>query len=285
MMEAMAACIACTEREAATGNLCEPCASRLVRDHELFPEQLLAPRPGATDGVLVDQWGRVHVLGPVALLGRDPETCHVAVLQSSISRRHAELKRDSDSGLWVVRDLDSTNGTFVNDDRVETLLPLSSGARLRIGDVSFYFVEAEGLVSSGTKPVFKSTIPRPAVDHPDALREVPMRLVEPTGGGGGLVDVAGITVQLTATQFEFVRVLANRMLAESDQPDPVRGFVRTSELAAELPWETAHPQDNHVKQLVRRVRKALRRAGVQSLIESRHRFGYRLKAIPVMLDP
>jgi hypothetical protein len=40
------------------------------------------------------------------------------------------------------------------------------------------------------------------------------------------------------------------------------------------------PNENHVKQLVRRVRRALMKVARGDLIESRHRFGYRLRAIP-----
>jgi DNA-binding winged helix-turn-helix (wHTH) protein len=107
-----------------------------------------------------------------------------------------------------------------------------------------------------------------------------IRLHEPTGGGGGLVDVDGRQVQLTATQFELIALLVKRMADESHQPDLVRGFVRTSELIADLSWDTRDPGDNHVKQLVRRVRRALIKAEIGDLIESRHRFGYRLRAIP-----
>jgi DNA-binding response OmpR family regulator len=70
------------------------------------------------------------------------------------------------------------------------------------------------------------------------------------------------------------------MADEAHQPDMVRGFVRTSELIADLSWDTRDPGDNHVKQLVRRVRRALIKAEIGDLIESRHRFGYRLRAIP-----
>ena len=42
---------------------------------------------------------------------------------------------------------------------------------------------------------------------------------------------------------------------------------------------TSHRQPP-VKQLVRRVRRALIKSEIGDLIESRHRFGYRLRAIP-----
>jgi pSer/pThr/pTyr-binding forkhead associated (FHA) protein len=109
---------------------------------------------------------------------------------------------------------------------------------------------------------------------------VEIDLVEPTGGGGGVVTVSGRQMQLTTTQFELVALLVNRMANESHQSDLVRGFVRSSELIADLSWDTKDPSDNHVKQLVRRVRRALIKAEIGDLIESRHRFGYRLRAIP-----
>ena len=83
-------------------------------------------------------------------------------------------------------------------------------------------------------------------------------------------------LQLGATQFALLELLAERHLAERDQPQAVRGFVRTIEIISQLPWDTAHPEDNHVKQLVRRVRRALERVGIEDAIESRHGFGYRL---------
>jgi hypothetical protein len=74
--------------------------------------------------------------------------------------------------------------------------------------------------------------------------------------------------------------MMRRMASDSDQPPLVRGFVRASELIASLPWDTAEPNENHVKQLVRRVRRTLMKVSLGDLIESRHRFGYRLRAIP-----
>ena len=118
-------------------------------------------------------------------------------------------------------------------------------------------------------------------EHTDVgLPELEIRMHEPTGGGGGVVEVGGKQVQLTATQFELFSLLVRRMVEESHQPDLVRGFVRTSELIGDLSWDTRDPGDNHVKQLVRRVRRALIKSDIGDLIESRHRFGYRLRVVP-----
>ena len=63
------------------------------------------------------------------LLGRHGE-CDVVLEHLSVSRRHARLSfRD---GRWVLRDLDSTNGTRVNGRRVGRCR-LEPGDRVRLG--------------------------------------------------------------------------------------------------------------------------------------------------------
>ena len=43
--------------------------------------------------------------------------CDVVVVEGTVSRFHAEL-RHADDNAWIVRDLDSTNGTWLNGSRV-----------------------------------------------------------------------------------------------------------------------------------------------------------------------
>src|ERR1700761_2652275 len=63
------------------------------------------------------------------LVGRH-DACDVMVGHPSVSRRHARLSfRD---GRWVLRDLDSTNGTRVNGKRV-VRCRLEPGDRLSLG--------------------------------------------------------------------------------------------------------------------------------------------------------
>jgi hypothetical protein len=201
-----------------------------------------------------------------------------------------------------LEDLQSSNGSFLNDKPVSGVVPLATGNRLVFGDIGFYFVaELADEQSVAIDPLAATTIRSqdrlrlvdvapPHSDFEEAERtdaglpQLDVRLSEPTGGGGGLVEVDGRQVQLTTTQYEFVVVLIKRMMAESHQPDLVRGFVRSSELIADLSWDTKDPSENHVKQLVRRVRRALVKAEIGDLIESRHRFGYRLRAVPRLLQ-
>ncbi|HOI11135.1 MAG TPA: FHA domain-containing protein, partial [Myxococcota bacterium] len=81
--------------------------------------------------------GRKHDLfEDVVTLGRDPE--NTIVLESdSVSRRHARIERLGEH-RWVI-DLNSTNGTYVDDVPVQPRLRLASGQYLKIGDTIFKY--------------------------------------------------------------------------------------------------------------------------------------------------
>ena len=59
-----------------------------------------------------------------------------------VSRIHCRLTSDA-SGDLSVEDLDSTNGTFVNDQRVSGRAALAPGDRLRVGRVELSVRKAE----------------------------------------------------------------------------------------------------------------------------------------------
>jgi diguanylate cyclase (GGDEF)-like protein len=70
-------------------------------------------------------------LGDVPLvIGRDAD-CDICIRDESVSRRHASIHPDGDA--YRIRDLQSTNGTFVNDVRV-TVQKLKDGDYLHIGN-------------------------------------------------------------------------------------------------------------------------------------------------------
>ncbi|HSS45464.1 MAG TPA: GGDEF domain-containing protein [Thermoanaerobaculia bacterium] len=58
---------------------------------------------------------------------------------SSVSRRHARLRYRTES--VVLEDLGSTNGTYVNDTRIEDPAVLRSGDRFQVGGVHFKFLQ------------------------------------------------------------------------------------------------------------------------------------------------
>ncbi len=78
------------------------------------------------------------------VIGRGDD-CEIQARDHSVSRRHARIVRTSDG--FTIRDLHSTNGTFVNDEAIESTV-LKDGDYLRIGNCIYRFlaggnVEAE----------------------------------------------------------------------------------------------------------------------------------------------
>jgi FHA domain-containing protein len=274
--------------------LCEECRDELSSPIKISQEQILTRVQSPTTAALIDIWGRPHQLDALSKIGRQVEDRGVAVLEPSVSRMHAELRLEGSQ--WMVKDLSSANGTYVDDKLVEGATQVKAGDRVRFGHIAFYLVDdvARLPTPKSTRTVTTTIKPQtvPVNKHAQTtddfeeertdvgLPEMRFRLHEPTGGGGGLIEVDGKQVQLTTTQFELMALMIKRMASEVHQPELVRGFVRSSELIADLSWDTREPSENHVKQLVRRVRRALMKSEIGDLIESRHRFGYRLRAIP-----
>jgi hypothetical protein len=297
----MARCAACEETAPATGWLCEECAAAIHGVTRLLPEQIVTDVETA-DAVLVDRWGRTHALGVRTIIGRELEAHGVTISEASVSRRHAEILRKRDGSWWVV-DLASSNGTNVEDAPVSGPQRIASRNSIFFGEIGCYFVTpAPGplpvparLPGTHRPPESTSRLAEPGIaklyDASDdeneqdiddgytysGLREVDLTFAAPSGGGGGVVELGGQIAQLSEVQYQLVRVLAERMEADEGRDERVRGFVRSTELLATLPWDTARPEDNHIKQLVRRVRRALVRAQIGDLVESRQGFGYRLR--------
>ena len=81
-----------------------------------------------TDGALR---GRTYSLGTsAAVLGRSP-TCTLVLEDDYASNRHARVFPEH--GGWWVEDLGSTNGTYVDGERIEAPVELTSGRQVRFG--------------------------------------------------------------------------------------------------------------------------------------------------------
>jgi diguanylate cyclase (GGDEF)-like protein len=96
------------------------------------------------------------------VLGRDND-CTVPLDDAALSRRHARIEPREEG--YVVVDLDSTNGTFVNQFRVRTR-PLNDGDYLRCGRHLFRF-----LAGGNVEAEYHEEIHRLAIF--DALTEIP----------------------------------------------------------------------------------------------------------------
>jgi hypothetical protein len=86
--------------------------------------------------LLVVYGKRVVVPARGAVLGRSRE-CDVVLEDSSVSRRHAQLRPQGDG--WTLEDLDSTNGVRVNGRTLSGVRVLRSGDRIELGSTEMLF--------------------------------------------------------------------------------------------------------------------------------------------------
>ena len=94
-------------------------------------------------------------------IGRSEEN-DLCVDDELSSREHAVIEKvraeSGDSINYVLRDLDSTNGTFVNHDKINQHL-LVEDDMIRIGQTFFKFTEQGGTDLTETRVMKKSIIP------------------------------------------------------------------------------------------------------------------------------
>ena len=102
------------------------------------PSQQVAPR-NATCMLIDRQSGRTYAAqAPSCLIGRERSQCGVYLRDPNVSRRHAELSYDGSN--WHIVDLNSTNGTLVNDVDVDECV-LRDGDLITVGLVNLEFRE------------------------------------------------------------------------------------------------------------------------------------------------
>ena len=73
--------------------------------------------------------GREQPVEDGTTIGR--EDCDVNLIDPEVSRRHATIR--SADGSLAIEDLGSTNGTFVNDERITSVTVLRDGDSVRLG--------------------------------------------------------------------------------------------------------------------------------------------------------
>jgi len=82
---------------------------------------------------------------PLTVIGRR-QGSDVVIHDTNVSRMHAQIKRDGSK--LVIEDTNSSNGTIVNDERIERPCELQPGDVIRIGDAVFVLeVEEADLVA------------------------------------------------------------------------------------------------------------------------------------------
>ena len=171
---------------------------------------------------LSDPTGREHPLsGETTTIGRAVQ-CDVVVTSKRVSREHARLLHDG----WrvILEDLFSTNGTFLNDERLLAPAELRDGDQIKVGDVVLTFHD------------------------PDiTFRDSPFPELE-VDAAAGVVRVNRRVVTLAPKEFALLRYLYER-----------RGEVCSKDDIGNAVWPEYQEcvYDYQIENLVRRLRARL----------------------------
>ncbi len=93
--------------------------------------------------------------GSTITLGRSDD-CEICIPDSAISRRHAKIESTSEG--YVVSDLQSTNGTFINDVRIPGPVAISDGDYLRVGKNIYRFLAGGNIEVEYHEEIYRLTI-------------------------------------------------------------------------------------------------------------------------------
>jgi hypothetical protein len=171
---------------------------------------------------LTDPTGREHLLSDeITTIGRALEN-DIVITSKRVSRGHARVRREG----WraILEDMGSTNGTFLNDERVLAPVELHDGDRVSIGDVTLIFHD------------------------PDiTYRDTPFPELE-VNLGAGVVRVDRHLVTLAPKEFALLAYLYERC-----------GQVCSKDDIGNAVWPEYHEgvYDYQVENLVRRLRSKL----------------------------
>ena len=107
----------------------------------------MPPRLAAISGKLK---GAIFALNEESLIIGRETAANLCIADASVSRRHSKIEKKENG--FVLTDLESLNGTFVNDLPIKSRL-LEHGDRVRIGDSQFLFLTHEGDATSKSSDV------------------------------------------------------------------------------------------------------------------------------------
>jgi len=145
----------------------------------------------------------IRVEGKLFVVGRDDES-DLTLADSKVSRRHVALEERPDGG-WSLRDLGSSNGTYVNGTRVESAT-LRGSEQIQLGDtVLVSFSEEPGKQRNGT--VIGSLAGLAGGERPSAVYRMLMRRSRRATALG----IAALALAVVA-----VALLAGILLSTSD---------------------------------------------------------------------
>jgi pSer/pThr/pTyr-binding forkhead associated (FHA) protein len=166
---------------------------------------------------------------PTLSIGRDP-TNDLVIEHKLASRRHARFEKD-DIGFYI-HDLESTNGTFVNGQRIQGVHLLRNNDEVWVGDTVIVFRDPEATMKGTPPPVARHRVlePQEELKVDTKAKEVVLR--------GQPLDPP-----LTAKEFQLLDLLYQH-----------KGEVLSKEQIAQGVWDYEVYDYNAIDALVYRLR-------------------------------
>jgi signal transduction histidine kinase len=157
------------------------------------------------------------------LIGRSSEA--LPITDHTVSRRHAELTPDE--GQWFLRDLESSNGTYLNGRRIDGRTLLKRGDQIRCGSMIMVFVGTP----DETKAEAVQIVDHEAFDLTVEGRVSPndesmiLASPDPVRSASDHLRVIYDLTALTSTAFERDELLERVMDLIFEEFEPDRGFI------------------------------------------------------------
>lgn len=149
-------------------------------------------------------------------IGRKPD-CNLRIPSAAVSRKHCELTMAANA--LKVRDLGSSNGTFLNDVRVQEAF-LAAGDRLTVGNITFT-VQVNGEPATITPPAASPNAPRASSSDESSMMEgVPSsRITDPDDSAGPATGAPSKLATTPAPAPEDSDDPLSSMMSRSDDSD------------------------------------------------------------------
>ena len=191
---------------------------------------------------LSDPTGQEHPLqNVVSRMGRAVEN-EIVILDKRSSREHALIRREGRKS--ILEDMGSTNGTYLNGERLQQAVQLRDGDQIRVGDVAFTFHDPD----------------RTSVETPFPELEVNLEAAE--------VRVDRRLVQLSSKEFALLEYLHEN-----------RGKVCSKDEIGQVVWSEYQEGifDYQIENLVRRLRTKIESdPNAPQLLVTMRGLGYKL---------
>lgn len=185
----------------------------------------------------VHQGKTIAIPGPQFVIGRDP-ACHLRPASPAISKKHTAIFIRE--GKLYVRDLGSTNGTFVNEELITADQEVAHGDRLKVGPLDFMIQLTASRPSESTASPLGIKSPTPSDSQKPAQKPsekptdpaVPSALTETPGSVKPVIPAPKATPKATSDDPDHIAAM---LLGMDDDPSGAPPVVPDGSTVHEMP--------------------------------------------------